>query len=121
MLRLSMKKGRGMGGRQEKAAKEEEKEESGQAEKSAEGAGDGVPPGPVAMEATDQSEVELVDKIGSRDIDTLAAGVSPKVFRIGVSSEMRRDRDGRSKLCTGWGVCVKEGPGVARRVGEGRV
>jgi hypothetical protein len=41
-----------MGGRQEKAAKEKEereKEESGQAEKSAEGAGDGVLPGPAAM------------------------------------------------------------------------
>jgi hypothetical protein len=81
----------------EKAEREKEKEESEKAEtekKTAESAEKETPPVSAVSEATEKSEAELVEKIESLDLDRaeVVKGIPPKVLRIGVSSEMGRDR-----------------------------
>jgi len=81
----------------EKAEREKEKEESEKAEtekKTAESAEKETPPVSAVTEATEKSEAELVEKIESLDLDRaeVVKGIPPKVLRIGVSSEMGRDR-----------------------------
>jgi len=76
----------------EKAQKEKEENEKAEAEKKTTENAENETPG-----ATEKSEAELVEKIETLDIDQaedsqVVKGIPLKVLRIGVSSEMGRDR-----------------------------
>ena len=80
----------------EKTERERDETEKAEAQKKTpESAGDEAPMSAVT-DVTEKSEAELVEKMGTVDLEDdlaqVAKGIPPKVLRIGVSSEMGRDR-----------------------------